>query len=270
MPTDFGDDWDRECHPDPDGDEQVARSAEDRHGAAIVEADPRARLPTFPVVDREAQAAKVEYGNGKVKRTRYRRVKMQSRKILIGLHQAGVERSEDRWGKTVQRVTCHRAIGPTGTRYRVHPLDVRIVCTNRLDRSPWHCIGIEQLGNMEGIEGSGNWYKPKVFGHGTLSAHEEESLKQEIAAIRIELRDVYGVQIYGIAPHRVAGRNRRGRPNRPICCGSAIWSRVGEWAAVEFGFRVPGPEQTFGGLPIHPEWHGEHYDRVRALGLEGL
>jgi hypothetical protein len=264
WPTDFGPDWSPEI-PEP-GDHEAARR--DREAAAIVEAQPWARPALYPVVDVEAQAAGAVYADGRNKRRAYKAVDLSKRRVVVGLHQAGVERGEARWAKTVHRVTCHRAVGPTGTRYRVHPLATRLVCTNRFDRSPWHCLGIEQLGNMEGDEGRGNWYRPEVFGRGTFSDAECEALRQEVVGLCIEVEDL-GAKVEGVVWHRVAGRNKAG-PNRPICPGSAIVSQVAVWAACELGLRIPAPAQTWGGLPTPLSWYGERFAEAERLGLVGL
>jgi len=214
---------------------------------------------TFGVLDLEARAANVSYGNGKNKRRRYPRVDLRSRRVLIALHQTGVERSEGRWRKSAHRVTCHRGIGPTGLRYHVHPLKVRLVATNRFDRAPFHCIAIEVFGNFEGLDGSGRWYKPERFGYGRAS-------DAQLAATQVEVRNIcsevtmLGGRVEGIVPHIVAGRDRLGRPNRQICPGSRVWSNVGEWAGAELGLAVPGPGYTAGGLEIPAGWHGQHWE----------
>jgi len=243
--------------------EEVEACDEDRCKADDLEdpAKPGAPPPAYPRINLEAKAATVKDDSGKVKRTRYPAVDLSRRIVLIGLHQAGVERGEGRWLQTAHRVTCHRAIGPSGNRYRVHPLDRRLTCTNRLDRDPYHCVGIEVLANLEGVEGDGNWYKPASFGYGRFGAAQQAALRQEIAAICEEVAGEHGGVVVGIAPHRVVGVGKNGKPNRQICCGSAIWSRGGEWAGAELGLRVPGPEWSKGGLPIPREWHGEYWPR---------
>lgn len=272
---DWSPDWDEREDPPPDSyagqilANDAADAKRDREGSAIARIKPGETPTPFPVVSVEKRAKAAKYPNGKIKRTRYRRVNLAKRKVVIGLHQAGVERGEARWGKSVHRVTCHRAIGPTGTRYRVHPLDTRIVCTNRFDRKPWHCIGIEQLGNMEGNEGQGNWYKPDTFGYGTFSLAEEESLLQECAAICTEV-EAMGAKVYGIVWHRISGKNKKKKPNRPLCPGSAIVQRVGMRVAIELGLKIPGPDQSFGGTVTPTWWYGGRLAEARRLGLVGL
>ena len=242
--------------------DEVEECEADRNRSNDLEAPekPGTAPEAYPVVDLEASAAGVEYRSGKIKRTRYAPVDLSKRTVLIGLHQAGVERGEARWLKSAHRVTCHRAIGPAGNRYRVHPLDRRLVCTNRLDRAPYHCIGIEVLGNFKGTF-HGRWYKPSVFGSGTVGQAQLIALRQEIVAICDEVERDYEAVVVGIAPHRTVGRGSSGRPNRQICCGFEVWSGAGEWAGAELGLRVPGPDWAKGGLPIPSEWHGEYWPR---------
>lgn len=254
----------------PQGAEDLEDAVRDRVRANAEEARPGERRVLFPVIDLERAAAAETYPNGKTKRTRWRPVDLSTRVVLIGLHQAGVERGEQRWMDTVHRVTCHRAIGPSGNRYRVHPLDRRLVAINRLDRRPFHTISIEVLGNFEGVDGGRpDWWKPEVMGRGYPDEAQISALRQEILAVEAEVRDMGG-RLSGIVPHRVSGRNRRGKPNRPICPGSRVWSAGGEWAAAELGVPVPAPGQTFGGLPIPESWHGDHWPRLLDSGLTGI
>lgn len=218
---------------------------------------PSPRPLVYPRVDLEEKAEAVTYRNGKYKRTRYPRVDLSQRKVVIAYHQAGVERSEARWMKSAHRVTCHRSVGPTGNRYRVHPLDVRLVATNRLDRAPWHAICIEVLGNFERIEGTGSWYKPDRFGRGVLGAAQATALRQESDSIIREVRELGG-EVIGVVPHIVAGRNSKGEPNRQACCGSAI-NKVSEAVARKNGLRIPGPGFKVGGLPVPKEWRSKHW-----------
>lgn len=259
--TDFLEAW----NPDPPEPGEVEACAAERCEADDLEDPAKPGVPpvVYPVVDLEEAANGAKYRNGKVKRTRYPPVDLSTRRVVIGLHQAGVERSESRWMQTAHRVTCHRAIGPTGNRYKVHPLNRRLVCTNRVDRAPWHCIGIEVLGNFRGMP-NGRHYKPEVFGEGYLGAAQLEALRQEIEAIIAEVLELGGV-VVGILPHRTVGQNSRGVPNRQICCGFEIWSGAGEWAGAELGLRVPGPDWALGGLPIHESWHGEHWPRCERM-----
>lgn len=267
--TDAIEDWD----PEPSEEVDALQAGDDRAAADDLEDPVKPGKPPviYPVVDLEARAATARYRGprdpktgkrlpGKLKRTRYPRVDLKTRRVVIGLHQAGVERSEARWLQSAGAVTCHRAIGPAGNRYRVHPLDRRLICTNRVDRAPWHCIGIETLGNFKGTP-DGRWYKPEIFGRGQLGAAQLTALQQEIVAIIDEVARDYGAEVMGILPHRTTGQDSRGRPNRQICCGYEVWSGAGEWAGAELGLRVPSSTWKAGGLTIPEQWHGEYWPR---------
>ncbi len=226
------------------------------------ELDPPPLVDTFEVVDVEARAANVSYRNGRNKRGRYPLVDLSNRRVLIGLHQVGVVRSEARWRQTMHKVTAHRGIGPTAVRYRIHPLRVRLVATNRLDRDPWACIAIEFAGNFEGIDGSGRFYKPERFGASRASEAQVNAGRVEVGCIVEEVEQLGG-RVEGIVPHIIAGRDKYGRPNRHICPGSRVWSEVGEWAGAQFGLAVPGPGFRLGGLEIPAGWHGPHWEAAR-------
>ena len=216
----------------------------------------------YPVVDLESKAARATYYNGKSKRSRFRRVKLASRRVVIMLHQMGVVRSpgSSRW----PLVTAHRVIGPDGTRMRLHPLDVRLVAGNRIDRAPYHGIHIEIAGNFEGVEGSGQWWNGDVFGRSRLNKAQELATLQELRSIQAELSIDYSADVWAIMPHRVTGQSD-GKPNRPICPGSAVWSRIGERFAAESGIPVPSSTYKLGGLPIDPSWHGRFHELAELV-----
>jgi hypothetical protein len=261
------DDW----APDPPEPGEVGLAAEEQREADALEDPAKPGTPphTYPVVDLEARAAGARYRGkldkrtgkrlpGKLKRGYYAPVTdFRKRRIVIGLHQAGVVRSEARWMQTAGGVTCHRAIGPTGVRYRVHPLCFPLVATNRFNRDPWHCLAIEVLNNLKGSP-KGDWYKPDTFGRGTLGLAQATALQQEIVAL-CEETEALGGEVVGIVPHRIAGVASNGKPNRQICCGYEVWQAGGEWAGAKLGLAVPREGWHVGGLPIPSSWHGPLY-----------
>jgi hypothetical protein len=212
--------------------------------------------------DRKNAAGQV-IRRGAVKRTKYPPVDLRKRRVLIGLHQTGVNRTEGR--VAAPKITAHRVIGPSGVRYRVHPLTTQLDAIDRLNRAPWQTINIEVSGNFERIDGKGNWYKPELLGRGRASAEQIESARQDVAAIIAEVTELGG-RVEAIVPHCVSGADDRGIPNRHACPGSWVWSQVGEWAAMRYGLAVPGPGVTFGGVPIDDRWHGEFWDAIVANG----
>jgi N-acetylmuramoyl-L-alanine amidase len=246
---------------------EAVACASDRACADNLEDPETTGIPpeVMPEIDIEARAATVTYAhNGKLKRDRYPRVKLKTRRVVIVLHQTGVERSEARCDERAHLVTCHRLIGPTGRRYRVHPLDVRLVAANRLDRAPWHAINIEVAGNFEGEDGSGVWWNPARYGRGRAGVAQIRALREEIVEITREVRQTYAAEVTAIVPHRVSGIDERGRPNRPIDCGSRLWAEGGEWAGAMLGLQIPAVGWKIGGEPVPETWHGPYYDRCKA------
>lgn len=219
--------------------------------------------PTLPVVDLERECATVRYERGslkgKIKRTLYPRVPLRKRRCVVMVHQAGVERPElGKDGNTHPRrkhLTCHRGIGPRGYRYRMHPLDVRLVAGNRIDRSPWHAFHIELVGNFEGQDGRGDWAFGLTNGRGRASDAQLHALAAEIASLQSEALDL-GAVVEAVVPHIVTGRDKHGKPNRLIDPGSRTWAAA-EDAARLLGLAVPAPGFALGGKPVPDSWRPE-------------
>ena len=91
------------------------------------------------------------------------------------------------------------------------------------------------------------------------------------------LADAFGIAqaargkgvVVAVVPHLVAGRNRKGKPNRQIDCGQRVWQHC-EGIALRRGLKIPGEAQAFGGLPIYGSWHGQDYPALQAAGLVGI
>lgn len=239
------------CPPDP-GEEEIRKCADDRWSPG--------RETYRPVLDMMEDARRATYKSGKSKRYRYRPVDLSTRRVLIVLHQTGFEASE-RW--PWWKITAHTVITPKGRRARLHPYETRLVAANRLDRSPWHAISIEVAGNFEGVNGSGRWWSPATQGRGRASEAQLEACRQEIVSI-CEIADRQGWKVAGCVPHRVSGRNRKGRPDRPLCPGSRVWSECGEWAGAELELAVPGPDFVVGGMAVPPSWRGPWWPECRS------
>jgi hypothetical protein len=220
---------------------------------------PPAPSPVLGIIDLQRPAAAQRYGSGRLKRTRFPAVDLSTRQVVIVLHQAGVERSDEAWRKSAHRVTCHYAVGPSGVVFRVHPPPTRLVAANRVDRYPWHAISIEVLANLEGVAGSGKWWMPAKYGRGQLGDLQIQGCRLAIMTACDDIRAAGG-EVFGILPHRTTGRDSVGRPNRPICPGSAVWSHCGEWAGAALGLRVPGPGWCLGGMSVPQTWHGPWWE----------
>lgn len=233
----------------------VSACLEERASAPLVE------VPT--IVDVTDRAARAVYSSGsvkgKAKRTLYPRNVLAKRRVIVALHQMGVEvpTSWPSWWK----VTCHYAVRPDGSIARVHPIDVRLISTNRADRSPFACVAIEFAGNFEGVDGTGNWAWPDRNGHGRAGEAQLRSGLWLLAHIKAEVEAAGGI-LEGVIPHRTTGRDEHGKPNRQICPGSRVWSGVGERGAADLGLAIPGPTWKAGGLTIPDVWHGPDFQRV--------
>ena len=214
--------------------------------------------PEAPVVDMLDEAARAVYGhNGKSKRYRYPPVDLAAREVIVVVHQAGFEVGE---GWPWWKLSAHTTITPKARRARLHPYSIRLVAANRLDRAPYHAISIEVAGNFEGLDGSGNWWGGPRQGRGRASDAQIRAVRAEMLAIERTAR-AQGWEVFAVAPHRISGRNRKGQPDRPICCGSRLHAETVEWAGAELGWRVPADGFAVGGMPVDPRWHGPYWDR---------
>lgn len=252
--TDAGDDWtepdvDESCGPgDVEGCERDRKA-----GDELVARSP---VVVYPVRDLQEQARLAKYDDGRFKRTAYAPVDLRGRTVVIGLHQTGAERPESskRWHLT----TAHKVIGPSGVIYKLHPLRTRLVAINRLDRAPYHAISIETGGNFEGTDGLGDWYMPGKLGRGRASEAQLGAIVQACGSICDEVLALGG-KVVAIVPHRISGRDKRGKPNRPLCPGSRVWSEAGERFASERGLQIPADGFALGGTPIPKGWHGRYF-----------
>jgi len=218
------------------------------------------------VIDLLSAAATAVYRKtGKVKRDAEPMANMRKRRVVIALHQFGVELpvSWPSWHK----VTAHFLVRADGSVIRNHPLATQLLSTNRFNRAPWHAIAIEIVGNFEGVDGSGRWHGPPKNGRGRMSDGQAERGRELVRQICTEVRDLGG-EVEAIVPHIVAGRDRRGKPNRQICPGSRVWGEIGERCAAELDLAVPGVGFKLGGLPIPDEWRSAYFPLCRTLKLK--
>lgn len=191
------------------------------------------------------------------KRKRRGKVDLRARRIVIVLHQSGFVRSHARMLESAHRINCHRAVDGTGARFRVHPLDAMLWAADAFNYKPFHAINIEVIGNFGGNGPDGPHWRPDKFGKSILEPAQRTAVRAEIRTIVSEVEDA-GVHVSMIAPHRVSGNDRKGRPNRPLCCGREIWEQCGEWAADALMLPTPRPGESFGGSPIPDAWRGQY------------
>jgi hypothetical protein len=251
LRTDASEEWGESLPEDADGCANEALCRLEREQPALAQGP----------VDLTTAAAKAKYTSGslkgKLKRIAYPPVPLAKRRVVIALHQFGVE-IPARW-PSWHKVTCHWGIRTDAVPLHVHPVTTRLMATNRFDRAPWHAVAIEFAGNFEGVDGSGRWSHGERNGRGRVSQAQIVAGRWTVAKIIEQVAEAGG-KVEGIVPHLIAGRDSRGRPNRQICPGSRIWSEVGEWSAAEFGLAIPGPGFALGGLPLTPTWHGPYHE----------
>lgn len=229
--------------------------------AAVESAEPESPLV---VTDLQVKAAKVTYPRSKrIKRTRYRPVDLSSRHVVAMVHQTGTVRGPASTQRRAHYTTAHFLIGPEGAVFRLHPLTCRLVGGNAIDRAPYHGIHIEMQGNFEGTDGAGDWHAPDSFGRGRASDVQLLRLGQVLDLIASEVEQA-NAKLHAVAPHRVTGRDKRGKPNRPICPGSRVWKAAESWALAA-GVAVPGESWTLGGSPIPAEWRTEGFVSAEAV-----
>lgn len=228
---------------------------------------------SYRVVDIREEAKRVRYQAsrrrkalglpGRIKRTAYAPVDITKRRVVLVIHQMGVVRSLARLAQRARLVTAQEVWAADGTVYIVHPDETRLIAANRFDRDPYHSINFEFAGNFEGVAGSGRFYKPELFGRSVMTDAWALAAAQRLTDKIIDLRS-RGVEPFMVAPHRVAGHDDEGNPNRQICCGSAQW-KIAERVAAEMDIAVPGPDYEIGGLTIPEDWRSEAFSDCRTV-----
>lgn len=213
------------------------------------ECDDRAHGWAPEIIDLRAEAATAKYrGSGRTKLGRFPPRK-PGQVTALAVHQTGVERPIT--SKRYHLISAHYVIRADGALLILFDRDVRLYSSNALDRAPVHAVNVEIAGNFEGVDGSGRWYKPEKFGRGRATPEQLRTLRWLIDDL-IQCERNFA----RVLPHRISGRTkRRGKwvPNRPICPGSRVW-KCAESHALSRGLSVPEDGETFGGLPVPPEW----------------
>lgn len=250
----------------PDGDEPRVPEGgppdehEQREAEQVATLTP-ATLPLGekrPVLNLYDRAATASYADGRNKRRAYPAVDLESRRVVAMIHQTGFSWKPS--NSRHSRITGHGVVRTDATILALHPVETRLVAGNRIDRSPWHGVHCEVVTNAEGLDGTGNWYRPDLFGRGRASDAQVDAARQWLASLQVSLA-VRGIELYGVLPHIVTGRDKRGRPNRQIDPGSRLHSEVVEWGGAELGLRVPRDGWSLGGAPVPLSWHGRHWPK---------
>lgn len=229
--------------------------------------------PAYRIVDRTAAGAKARYKPskarraiglpGRIKRTAYAPVDLRTRRVVLVVHQRGVEQRLETLARTAHRVTAQEVWAEDGTVYVVHPDETRLVAANRFNRAPYHALNFEVAGNFPAEVGTDRYYKPEIFGRSVLTVAWAQRIEARLTDKIHELRE-QGIDPWLIAPHRVAGRDEHGNPNRQICCSPGPWAAA-ERAAAATGVPVPAPDYAIGGLPIPESWRSEAFAHCRTV-----
>ena len=241
--------------------EIIARAEKSAGGQTVTRVDALA-----PVINMYDAAKSIRYKSGRKRliRTRFPPRDLSKFRVLIMLHQTGSEKSLRAWGMRAKHVVGHTVILPDAHRARLHPANIRLVAGNRLDRAPFHTIHIEVAGNFEGDEGAGNWWKPEKFGYGEPTEMQVFAAREEVRYYTEEIVPALGGKVIGCVSHRISGVNRKGKPNRNLCCGWRLHGGVVEWSGAELGLAVPASDCTFGGLDVS-SWHGPWFEHCDLL-----
>ncbi|MGH1343831.1 MAG: hypothetical protein ACRBN8_19900 [Nannocystales bacterium] len=236
------------------------------------ETDPAGEGVDYHLVDVRDQAKRSRYRPskrrralglpGRIKRTAYPPVDLSKRRVVLVIHQMGVVRTPAQLRRRAKLVTAQEVWGD-GAVYIVHPDETHLIASNRFDREPYHSINFEFAGNFEGVAGSGRFFKPEQLGRSRMSAAWAQATSSRLTDKIGELRR-RGIEPFMIAPHRVAGRDQDGNPNRQICCGSAQW-KIAESVAAVCNVPVPGDDYQIGGLPIPAAWRSKFYAECRTV-----
>lgn len=239
----------------------------------LSEDEKEAEQPNYRIVDVRRDAAGVRYKPskrrrklglpGRIKRTVYPPVDLRTRRVVLVIHQMGVVRTPAQLARRARLVTAQEVWAEDGTVYIVHPDETRLIAANRFDRYPYHSLNFEYAGNFEGTAGSGRFFRPDQLGRSTMTERWENAAASRLIDKIADLRRC-GVEPFMIAPHRVAGRDEDGNPNRQICCGSAQW-QIAERVAAETDVPVPGDNYSIGGLTIPTSWRSLAYSQCRTV-----
>lgn len=190
-------------------------------------------------------------------------------------HQTGFAWKTWKQGKwsSHHKINAHICIDTNGKILLLHPLWAYLWTANGFNPE---CLSIEIMGNFEGVEGAGNWYKPEKFGYGHPKAiqikrcrqltywllHPEMGLgdttvPKPLLEWRVAVRRLGRNPLKFVHAHRQSGYSSTTKQaNRLLDPGSKVWSEVGVWAQEEHGLSDGGPGyhlQHAAPIPI-PEW----------------
>jgi hypothetical protein len=202
--------------------------------------------------------------NVKDKKGRRRRkgTRFWSRLVRIVWHQTAFTWKPWQKGKwsSHHKINAHVCFDTNGAILLLHSFVYYLWTANGFNAE---CLSFEIMGNFEGEQGTGNWYRPEKFGKGRPAAIQLKRCRQltywllnpgdgpeDIPAPLQAWRDAVAELGYNplkyVNAHRQSG-TKNGKPNRPLDPGSEVWTNVGVWTQEQYGlsdggvgFHLPG------------------------------
>lgn len=199
--------------------------------------------------------------NVKDKRGRRRRKGKRKWTVLdcVVWHQTAFTWRPWRKGKwsSHHKVNAHALFDTNGAILLLHNLLHYLWTANGFNR---RCLSFEIMGNFEGEQGKGNWYRPDKFGRARPAAiqikrcrqfmywlmnpeegPEDSALPKPLLEWRLAVRE-YGNPLKFVYAHRQSGvSGKTGKASRPLDPGSEVWVKVGVWGQTELKLDDGGP-----------------------------
>lgn len=162
---------------------------------------------------------------------------------------------------THHKMNAHVMVDSDGTILLLHNFKYYLWTANTFNPD---CLSIEVLGNFEGIQGSGKWYKGDKFGRARPSREQIIRCRQlkkwlldpeqgpadaDLPKPLLEWRQ--GVRKYG-NPLKWTNTHREATDDRNADCGSELWYHVGEWSFAKT--KLTHGLKKGRGKMLPPEW----------------
>lgn len=162
------------------------------------------------------------------------------------------------------KINAHALFDTDGTILLLHNFKFYLWTANAFNPD---CISIEVMGNFEGVQGSGRWYKGDKFGRARptreqlircrqftlwLLDPEQGPPDEELPKPLLEWRQ--GCREHG-NPLKWDNTHRESSGNRQADCGSELWYHVVEWAFASTKL-VQGPRKGKG-MAIPSSWRAK-------------
>jgi len=213
--------------------------------------------------------AKSNVKDGKGRRRR-KGIRKWSALVRICLHQTAFTwkpyrelKAANKWSSH-HKINAHLCFDTDGSILLIHNFMYYLWTANSYNPSvlgSW-----EIMGNFEGIQGTGNWYKPDKFGRGRPTRLQLLRVRQMLFwilnpeegpsddAMPIALREWRrAARDLGYNPVKWINAHRQSTDDRELDCGSECWYHVGRWAVEALSGLSLGPVAGKG-LELPAEW----------------